>query len=234
MDVTDSDHKPVRCIFNVEIARVDESVRRQEYGEIIRSNEKVVLMLQELNRIPEAIISTNNIILLNSDASILRLTNKCGKNKVIFEIFCEGESTVKDDGQVFDYHPRGSFGFPRWLEVNPAVGIIAPNQIVEISVHHEDRQTLEEFVDGIPQTSWCEDAKDKEVMLAIKVRGSFSTGRKYHRVRVRHRFSGKPLPTKVRPNNSDYPRPNVLHRSDFQPSSFSADVVDDLINLNSP
>lgn len=117
MDVTDSDHKPVRCIFNVEIARVDESVRRQEYGEIIRSNEKVVLMLQELNRIPEAIISTNNIILLNSDASILRLTNKCGKNKVIFEIFCEGESTVKDDGQVFDYHPRGSFGFPRWLEV---------------------------------------------------------------------------------------------------------------------
>lgn len=117
MDVTDSDHKPVRCIFNVEIARVDESVRRQEYGEIIRSNEKVVLMLRELNRIPEAIVSTNNIILQNSDASILRITNKSGKNKAIFEIICEGESTVKDDGQVFDYHPRGSFGFPRWLEV---------------------------------------------------------------------------------------------------------------------
>lgn len=117
MDVTDSDHKPVRCIFNVEIARVDESVRRQEYGEIIRSDEKVVHMLRELNRIPEAIVSTNNIILLNSDASILRITNKSGKNKAIFEITCEGESTVKDDGQVFDYRPRGSFGFPRWLEV---------------------------------------------------------------------------------------------------------------------
>ncbi|KAF2292043.1 hypothetical protein GH714_000300 [Hevea brasiliensis] len=32
MDVTDSDHKPVRCIFSVDIARVDESVRRQEFG----------------------------------------------------------------------------------------------------------------------------------------------------------------------------------------------------------
>ncbi|XP_055829423.1 type II inositol polyphosphate 5-phosphatase 15 isoform X2 [Solanum dulcamara] len=234
MDVTDSDHKPVRCIFNVEIARVDESVRRQEYGEIIRSNEKVVLMLRELNRIPEVIVSTNNIILQNSDASILRITNKSGKNKAIFEIICEGESTVKDDGQVFDYHPRGSFGFPRWLEVNPAVGVIAPDQIVEISVHHEDHQTLEEFVDGVPQTSWCEDAKDKEVMLAIKVRGCFSTERKCHRVRVRHCFSGKPLPTKVRSNSSDHPQPNVLRRSDFQPSGFSPDVVDDLINLNSP
>ncbi|CAL9765758.1 unnamed protein product [Musa acuminata subsp. burmannicoides] len=29
MNVTDSDHKPVRCIFCVEIARVDESIRRQ-------------------------------------------------------------------------------------------------------------------------------------------------------------------------------------------------------------
>ncbi|KAM3360453.1 type II inositol polyphosphate 5-phosphatase 15 isoform X1 [Capsicum galapagoense] len=234
MDVTDSDHKPVRCIFNVEIARVDESVRRQEYGEIIRSNEKVVHMLRELNRIPEAIVSTNNIILQNSDSSILRITNKSGKSKAFFEIICEGESTVKDDGQVFDYRPRGSFGFPRWLEVNPASGVIAPDQIVEISVHHEDHQTLEEYVDGIPQTSWCEDAKDKEVMLAIKVRGCFSMERKCHRVRVRHCFSGKPLPRKIKPSNSDHPRPNVLHRSDFQPSGFSPDVVDDLINLNSP
>ncbi|KAJ8544051.1 hypothetical protein K7X08_025669 [Anisodus acutangulus] len=230
MDVIDSDHKPVRCIFNVEIARVDESVRRQEYGEIISSNEKVVLMLRELNRIPESIVSTNNIILQNSDASILRITNKSGKNKTIFEIICEGESTVKDDGQVCDFRPRGSFGFPRWLEVNPAAGVIAPDQTVAITVHHEDHQTLEEFVDGIPQNSWCEDAKDKEVVLAINVRGCFSTERKCHRVRVRHCFSGKPLPAEVSPNNSNHSQPNVLHRSDFD---FSPDV-DDLINLNSP
>lgn len=117
MDVTDSDHKPVRCIFNVEIARVDESLRRQEFGEIIRSNQKIMFILGELCKVPETIISTNNIILQNQDVSILRITNKCGKNRAFFKIICEGESTIKDNGKAFDHQSRGSFGFPRWLEV---------------------------------------------------------------------------------------------------------------------
>jgi len=117
MDVTDSDHKPVRCIFTVDIARVDESIRRQELGEILGSNEKIKYVLEELCKIPETIISTNNIILQNQDTSILRITNKCGKNDAFFEIICEGESSIKEDGQASDHCPRGSFGYPRWLEV---------------------------------------------------------------------------------------------------------------------
>lgn len=117
MDVTDSDHKPVRCIFNVDIARVDESIRRQELGEILESNEKIKRMLKELCKIPETIVSTNNIILQNQDTSILRITNKCGENEAFFEVICEGQSSVEEDGQAIDHRPRGSFGFPRWLEV---------------------------------------------------------------------------------------------------------------------
>lgn len=116
MDVTDSDHKPVRCLFNVDIARVDESIRRQELGEILESNEKINRMLKELCKIPETIVSTNNIILQNQETSILRITNQCGKNEAFFEVLCEGQSSV-EGGQAFDHHPRGSFGFPRWLEV---------------------------------------------------------------------------------------------------------------------
>lgn len=117
MDVTDSDHKPVRCIFNVEVARIDETVRRQEFGEIIRSNEKVKRLLEELAKVPEAIVSTNNIILQNQDTSILRITNKSRKDKAIYEIVCEGLSTINENGQASDHQPRGSFGFPRWLQV---------------------------------------------------------------------------------------------------------------------
>ena len=117
MDVTDSDHKPVRCIVSTEIARVDESIRRQEFGEIIGSNENIRCMLEELCKVPETIVSTNNIILQNQDTSVLRITNKCGKDKALFEIICEGQCTVKEDGQASNHHPRGSFGFPRWLEV---------------------------------------------------------------------------------------------------------------------
>lgn len=117
MDVTDSDHKPVRCIFSVEIARVDESIRRQEFGEIIGSNEKIKRILEERSKIPETVISTNNILLQNQDTSVLRITNKCGNDRALFEIICEGESTIKEGGQASDHCPRGSFGFPRWLEV---------------------------------------------------------------------------------------------------------------------
>lgn len=117
MDVMDSDHKPVRCIFNVDIARADESIRRQELGKILGSNEKIRYMHEELHKIPETIVSSNNIILQSRDTSILHITNKSRKNYAFFEIICEGLSSMTVDGLASDHHPRGSFGFPRWLQV---------------------------------------------------------------------------------------------------------------------
>ncbi|XP_031118495.1 type II inositol polyphosphate 5-phosphatase 15-like isoform X2 [Ipomoea triloba] len=236
MDVTDSDHKPVRCIFGVQIARVDESVRRQEFGEIIRSNERIKSILKELCKVPEVIVSTNNIILQNMDASILRITNKCGTGKALFEIICEGETTVRDDGQAYDHRPRGSFGFPRWLEVSPVAGIIEPNHIIEVMVHHKDFQTVEEFVDGIPQNCWCEDARDKEIILVVRVRGSCTTEMKCHRIRVRHCFLGKTVHQSKKPSDSNHlpAAANLLHRSDIQHLSSSTDVFDHLKSIHSP
>ncbi|KAG2713503.1 hypothetical protein I3760_04G178300 [Carya illinoinensis] len=184
MDVIDSDHKPVRCIFNVDIARADDSIRRQELGEILGSNEKIRYMHEELHKIPETIVSSNNIILQNQDTSILRITNKYGKNDAFFEIICERLSFIMGDGQASDHHPRGSFGFPRWLQVTPAAGIIRPNHIAEVSVHHNEFQT-KEFVDGVPQDCWCEHNRDTEIILVVKVRGSYTTEARNHRVCVR-------------------------------------------------
>ncbi|KAK6144942.1 hypothetical protein DH2020_021762 [Rehmannia glutinosa] len=234
MDVTDSDHKPVRCIFSVEVARVDESIRRQEFGEIIRSNEKIKRLLEELAKVPEAIVSTNNIILQNQDSSILRITNKCKKDRALYEISCEGLSTIKEDGQASDHRPRGSFGFPRWLEVNPAAGIVEADQIAEISIRHEKYETLEEFVDGVPQNFWCEDARDKEVILVVKLRGSCTMEAQCHRVRVRYSITGKLTPMNRRADNSDQVHANLLRRSDFHRISASYDVVDHLRNLHTP
>ncbi|GFP90093.1 type ii inositol 1 4 5-trisphosphate 5-phosphatase fra3 [Phtheirospermum japonicum] len=235
MDVTDSDHKPVRCIFSVEVARVDESVRRQEFGEIIRSNEKIKRLLDELSRVPETIVSTNNIILQNQDTSILRITNKCKKDRAFYEINCEGVSTIKDDGQASDHRPRGSFGFPRWLEVNPAAGIVEAEQIAEISIRHEEYETLKEFVDGVPQNFWCEDARDKEVILVVNVRGNCTTESKCHRVRVRYSITGKlTAMNNRRANNTGPVQANLLRRADFHRMSGSCDVVDHLRNLHTP
>ncbi|KAF5959225.1 hypothetical protein HYC85_000434 [Camellia sinensis] len=168
MDVTDSDHKPVRCVFSVEIAR-----------------------------------------------------------------FVKDSPPSRRMDKQSNHRPRGSFGFPRWLEVSPAAGIIKPDHIVEISVRREDFQTLEEFVDGVPRNWWCEDARDKEVILVVKVRDSCTTETRSHRIRVRHSFSGKTMHMDNK-DNSGHIQANVLRRSDFQRLSCSSDVVDHLRNFHSP
>ncbi|XP_023516057.1 type II inositol polyphosphate 5-phosphatase 15-like isoform X1 [Cucurbita pepo subsp. pepo] len=233
MDVVDSDHKPVRCIFDVNIARVDEAIRRQELGEILHSNEKIKHMLEALCKVPEVIVSTSNILLQHEDISLLRITNKCEKSDAIFKIICEGQSTVRVNGKASDrYSLRGSFGFPCWLEVSPATGIIKPNQIVEVSIRLEESHMLE--VDGRPQNAWCEVAKDKEVILLVKVYGTFSSKSKNHRIRVRHRVPLKNKGTITKTKNSSKLHGSVLHRSDIHRLGIPSDVIDHLPNMHSP
>lgn len=120
MDVTDSDHKPVRCIFSIDIARVDESIKRREFGEIIATNEEIRTLYEEQRIVPETSASTDNIVLQNQDTTILQITNKCMKEKAMFEIVCEGQSIkngLKDGLASEDYRARAAFGFPKWLEV---------------------------------------------------------------------------------------------------------------------
>ncbi|KAL9248298.1 hypothetical protein vseg_021637 [Gypsophila vaccaria] len=234
MDVTDSDHKPVRCIFSIDVARVDEAVKRQEYCEIIESNQKIQSLLQELSRVPDTIVSTNNIILQDDGTSLLRITNKSSADKAMFTIICNGESTIDVDGSASHHSPRGSFGFPHWLQVTPAKGMIEPDHTVEITVHHEVFQTLEEYVDGQPQNSWCEDARDKEVILVVRIHGSCGTKVTDQRIRVRHCFSAKRKGLGPKPKNEERKVANVLHRSNIQNLNTSHDVFDQLSKLHTP
>ncbi|XP_021734312.1 type II inositol polyphosphate 5-phosphatase 15-like isoform X1 [Chenopodium quinoa] len=234
MDVTDSDHKPVRCKFNLDIARVDESVRRQEYCEIIESNSKVRSLLQELCRVPEIIVSTNNIIFQDDGTSLLRITNKSTVDKAMFTIVCLGESIINNDGVASNHSPRGAFGFPRWLQVTPAKGVIEPDRTLEVEVNHEEFQTLEEFVDGVPQNSWCEDARDKEVIMVVRVHGSCCTEIGNHRIRVRYCCLAKGKRSMAKTRNENKVQSNLLQRSNIQNLNTSLDVFDKLRKLRSP
>ncbi|CAA7026506.1 unnamed protein product [Microthlaspi erraticum] len=199
MDVTESDHKPVRCKFHATIAHVDKSVRRQELGKIIKSNEKIISIFEDLKSVPETSVSTDNIVLQSQDTVILTITNESTTSKAIFSILCSGQAIVKDDGEASDFTPRGSFGLPRWLEVSPAAGIINPEGTVDVKVHHEDFHTLEECVDGIPQNWWCEDTRDKEAILMVNIQGSCSTSSTSHSIKVRHCYSARVCLLESRP-----------------------------------
>ncbi|XP_013605714.1 PREDICTED: type I inositol polyphosphate 5-phosphatase 13-like isoform X1 [Brassica oleracea var. oleracea] len=211
MDVTESDHKPVRCKFHATIAHVDKSVRRQELGKIIKSNEEIISIFEELKHVPETTVSTNNIVLQSQDTGTLTITNNSNTSKAIFTILCGGQTIVKDDGEEeAEYNPRGSFGLPRWLEVSPASGIIKPEEAVEVKVHHEDSHTLGEHVDGIPQS---EDTRDKEAILMVNIRGSCSTAWTSHSIKVRHCFSAGVCLLESKP-------PNLTENLDGSPGEY--------------
>lgn len=246
MGVTDSDHKPVRCAFSVDIARVDEFTRRQEYGKILQSDKRLHSLLRESHFVPDTIISTNNIILENQEHVVLRITNDCQRNKAAFEILCESQSISKQDGTKSEFPPRASFGLPLWLEVEPSVGLIEPGQTMEVTVHHEDYYTQEVFVNGVLQNCWCEVTRDKEAVLLVNVTGSTSTETITHRINVRHCCSTISASPPINPPSITTPSvdvlsgeastrsskknpSNYLQRSDFKP--FGSSEVHDLCPL---
>ncbi|KAH6809309.1 Endonuclease/exonuclease/phosphatase family protein [Perilla frutescens var. frutescens] len=213
MDVVESDHKPVRCKLNLDIAHVDKSVRRQEFGKILKSNEEIRSSIDALRFVPETTVSTNSIELQNQDTFNLKITNRSGEEYVFYRIACEGLCTIKDDVATPEYRLRGCLGFPRWLEVTPAAGMIRPDGVADVLVHHEEYHKLEDLVEGsVPQTWWSEDTRDKELILLVMVRGSCSTEVKTHRVTVRHCFNGNSLlridqrvnPSKRQEGNSNH------------------------------
>ncbi|KAL1559239.1 phosphoinositide 5-phosphatase [Salvia divinorum] len=193
MDVIESDHKPVRCKLNLDIAHVDKTIRRQEFAKILTTNEEIRLSIEALRFVPETLVSTNSIELQNQDTFNLKITNRSAEECVFYKIVCIGLCSIKDDVKEPEYRPRGSFGFPRWLEVTPGAGLIRPDQVVDVLVHHEEFHKLEDLVEGVPQSWWAEDTRDKELILMVVVRGSCSTDFKTHQVTVRHRFNGNTI-----------------------------------------
>lgn len=116
------------------------------------------------------------------------------------------------------------------IQVTPAAGIIRPEQHAEVSVHHEESHTLEDFVDGVPQNWWSEDARDKELILVVIVHGSSSTEMKSHRIHLRHCFSSKAVRLESNSNSRKNQGGGAANRSELRQLSSSSDKGDDLQN----
>ncbi|XP_074292056.1 type I inositol polyphosphate 5-phosphatase 12-like isoform X2 [Silene latifolia] len=226
MEVTDSDHKPVRCKFSVRLARVDRSVRRKEHGDIMNTSEEVKTLLKEYAKLPEITVNSDSITLQNQESYSLQITNKSDQETAAFRIICEGQSPVNDDGEVSEFRPKGSFGFPSWLEVMPACGVISPGQTMEVMVRHTEFHTLGDLVEGVPQNWWSEDTRDKAVILAVQVQNSCSMETKRHQVYVRHCYSSKSFRIDSRSNSSRKGNKEAQPSSDNQQHDNNSDSGD--------
>ncbi|WOK97459.1 type II inositol polyphosphate 5-phosphatase 15-like [Canna indica] len=189
MDVMGSDHKPIKCIFTVNIAHVDESTRRKEFGEIIFSKEKVRRFIEEFVNVPETTFSSNNIALVGKDTTVLRITNKCRRDIAVFEVSHESQASVKESGQASEFYSTDSFGFPSWLQVIPMTGIIKPGQTVEVSLWYQDVHIVSDMSDRthkLQQNCLIEDSKDKIAVLKVSITGNYSTESRTYLIHVCH------------------------------------------------
>ncbi|XP_024317504.1 type II inositol polyphosphate 5-phosphatase 15 isoform X3 [Brachypodium distachyon] len=181
MEATDSDHKPVKCLFNLDVAHIDKQTMRQEYGEIMCSNKKVLHLLQGREALLEANISTNDIVLQDQSPSVLKLqkTQHSTKDTACFEII--GQSRNSSGTHVT--------GFPTWLKVSPAVGVICPGQTVEVILQHGGLR-------GASGNSFSEANQEKAATLSVKITGPYSTVAKVYEIRVRHQNCRSTFPSK--------------------------------------
>uniref|UniRef100_A0A0A9ESE2 IP5PC-F immunoglobulin-like domain-containing protein n=1 Tax=Arundo donax TaxID=35708 RepID=A0A0A9ESE2_ARUDO len=175
MEATDSDHKPVNCVFNLDIAHVDKQTKRRKYGEIMSSNKKVLYLLQGLEAFPDANISTSDIILQDQSHSVVKLQNRSAKEIACFEIIGQ---TMNSSGSHFS-------GFPAWLKVSPAVGMIYPGQTVEITLQHGELRN-QDFLSG-PSGNNSGADQEKAATLLVIVTGVYSTAGRGHKIHVQHR-----------------------------------------------
>ncbi|CAO2045789.1 unnamed protein product [Urochloa humidicola] len=184
MEATDSDHKPVKCVFNLDVAHVDKRTMREKYGEIMTSNEKVLYLLQGLEALPEVNISTYDIILQDQNLSAVKLRNRSTKELACFEII--GQTSSLSGGTPFS-------GFPSWLKVSPAAGIISPGQSVEVTLQHGQLRSRD-YLTGTSGNSSGAD-QEKAVTLLVVVRGVYSTARRDDKIHVQHRSRRDAFPS---------------------------------------
>ncbi|KAK4359731.1 hypothetical protein RND71_021960 [Anisodus tanguticus] len=119
------------------------------------------------------------------------------------------------------------------IQVTPTSGIIKPDQAAEILVRHEDSQSLKDSVDGVSQSWWSEDTRDREVTLMINIKASQSTEVRTHQVHVRHSFSADAL----RVNSKNSGRSNQgssHHRSALKHAGSTSNKMKDHQNIRVP
>eukprot|EP00250_Pteridium_aquilinum_P020734 c24924_g1_i1 orf=742-3144(-) len=190
MMAVESDHKPVSCLLDVQVAVINEAARRWEYGRFLRTDPEALKIQKQIDIVPETVVHTNNIVLVNRTKSVLKISNECADKMALYSIHVEGEPI----GLLLQNHTAERkrmpctwcCGLPVWLQVLPASGVIHPNQTVEVVVQYAGEVSIDDELSskGAPNLR-----HKNMVILVVNVKGLISSSSKQHRVRVLHSFS---------------------------------------------
>lgn len=138
MEVSDSDHKPVLCLLDVDLAAIDEAARRHQHGNIIQKDPQVLEFLEQCNVTPKTRVNTKKIMLEENLSSKLQITNESQRSWATFTVHCEGvwsdecpcRSQSNQNLTSSSQFSRGGFGFPQWLQVGLQLLTVLDNLIL--------------------------------------------------------------------------------------------------------
>ncbi|KAG0573387.1 hypothetical protein KC19_VG174200 [Ceratodon purpureus] len=192
MEALDSDHKPVQCLLGVDLAVLDEAARRREYGDIMMNDQKVLDYLEQSNVMPQTRVNRSSIVFENSKASFI-VTNYSQRSLTMFMIRCDGLYIGEDcpcgnhRANRSSYRAnvlRGGSGFPLWLQVLPAAGVIGPNSSVTITIHYRGPVPQNHSFGNQPLW-WTDLQMDECLNLVLTMSSSPLTKLNQHRICVR-------------------------------------------------
>lgn len=189
MDAVESDHKPVSCLFDVQVAVINEAARRWEYGKFLRSDPEALTLQKQIDVVPETLVNTTNLKLVDRTMSVLKLSNESAEKWAIYRFHCEGEpiETLSQSHLVEGKHGpcRGCNGLPFWLQVLPASGVLQPGQTIEVTVQYAGSEIPMEDDSSFKKES-ADLKHEKRAILVIEVKGVLSSCSRKHGVRVSH------------------------------------------------
>lgn len=130
MATVESDHKPVSCLLDVQVAVINEAARRWEYGRFLRTDPEALTMQKQINIVPETVVHMNNVVLVNRTKATLEISNESAEETALFSIHCEGEPIGSlSQNQLFE-RKHGTCGLPFWLQVR----VVANSRNMQIEV----------------------------------------------------------------------------------------------------
>lgn len=90
LETVESDHKPVRCLLELEVASVQDGARRAAFANLLRSSQ-VAQLLSAALPFPDTSLSPARIDLSFSAKSTLHLSNHSSGAPAVFSVFCLGD-----------------------------------------------------------------------------------------------------------------------------------------------
>ena len=142
MEAVDSDHKPVGCLLECQVAITQEAKQRRLYGRLLTTVPELKAVQLAAATLPPTAVSAQSVLLEGRQSCVVKLANLSDGDVAVFEVCSEGVGRKKGE-EVEEGNPKSGAwregaapggSLPSWLQVTPGSGVVGPRQSVSLEM----------------------------------------------------------------------------------------------------